>query len=62
MSWLFLASSNEDAKRLFDDLMKDYNKLLRPVQKPLQKLRISMKLKLSQIIKVVRKIGSISKE
>lgn len=45
--------SNEDAKRLFDDIMSGYNRLKRPVDKPNKVLTIKLKLRLSQIIDVV---------
>lgn len=48
-----LASANENAKRLYDDLMINYNKLRRPVERPKEVLTIFLKLKLSQIIDVV---------
>lgn len=50
---LSLVDCNEDAKRLFDDIMSGYNRLKRPVDKPHKVLTIKLKLRLSQIIDVV---------
>lgn len=47
-------SGNPDAKRLYDDLLSSYNKLVRPVVNTSDVLRVSIKLKLSQLIDVVR--------
>uniref|UniRef100_A0A5S6Q6T8 Uncharacterized protein n=1 Tax=Trichuris muris TaxID=70415 RepID=A0A5S6Q6T8_TRIMR len=44
------APANENAKRLLDDLLMNYNKLRRPVKNPLDVLTIKLKLRLSQII------------
>lgn len=45
--------SSPDAKRLYDDLMKDYNKLIRPVPSNTGTLNVSLGLKLTQLIDVV---------
>lgn len=45
---------NPDAKRLYDDLLSNYNKLVRPVVNTSDVLRVCIKLKLSQLIDVVR--------
>lgn len=42
-----------DAKRLYDDLLSNYNKLVRPVVNTSDVLKVSIKLKLSQLIDVV---------
>ncbi|CAD6184221.1 unnamed protein product [Caenorhabditis auriculariae] len=44
--------ANEDAKRLYDDLMVNYNRHRRPASSPHQPLTIKLKLRLSQIIDV----------
>lgn len=44
---------NPDAKRLYDDLLSNYNKLVRPVVNTSDILKVSIKLKLSQLIDVV---------
>ncbi|XP_075971202.1 acetylcholine receptor subunit alpha-like [Anticarsia gemmatalis] len=51
---LALAScaGNPDAKRLYDDLLSNYNKLVRPVLNVSDALTVRIKLKLSQLIDV----------
>ena len=44
---------NPDAKRLYDDLMSNYNSLVLPVANTTELLTIKMDLKLSQLIDVV---------
>ncbi|KAI5698050.1 hypothetical protein M8J76_009404 [Diaphorina citri] len=44
--------ANPDAKRLYDDLLSNYNKLVRPVVNTTDVLRVCIKLKLSQLIDV----------
>ena len=44
---------NPDAKRLYDDLLSNYNKLVRPVVNTTDPLTVRIKLKLSQLIDVV---------
>ena len=44
---------NPDAKRLYDDLLSNYNKLVRPVENTSDHLTVRIKLKLSQLIDVV---------
>lgn len=51
-------AGNPDAKRLYDDLLSNYNKLVRPVVNTSDVLRVCIKLKLSQLIDVVRKQAS----
>ncbi|KYN31141.1 Acetylcholine receptor subunit alpha-like protein [Trachymyrmex septentrionalis] len=46
-------AGNPDAKRLYDDLLSNYNKLVRPVVNTSDVLRVCIKLKLSQLIDVV---------
>ena len=46
-------AGNPDAKRLYDDLLSNYNKLVRPVINTTDVLRVCIKLKLSQLIDVV---------
>ena len=50
-----LVAANENAKRLYDDLMINYNKLRRPVRNPHEAVTIKLRLRLSQIIDVVSK-------
>ena len=46
-------SGNPDAKRLYDDLLSNYNKLVRPVVNVTETVTVHLKLKLSQLIAVV---------
>ncbi|KAK4008859.1 hypothetical protein OUZ56_013985 [Daphnia magna] len=41
---------NPDAKRLYDDLLSNYNKIVRPVVNNSDVLTVRIKLKLSQLI------------
>jgi len=43
---------NPDAKRLYDDLLSNYNKLVRPVSNISEAVTVHLKLKLSQLIAV----------
>ena len=54
-------SGNPDAKRLYDDLLSNYNSLVRPVINSTDKLSVTLKLKLSQLIDVVSFISHLSK-
>lgn len=45
--------ANPDAKRLYDDLLSNYNKLVRPVVNVSDAVTVKLKLKLSQLIDVV---------
>ncbi|CAH0729314.1 unnamed protein product, partial [Brenthis ino] len=47
-----VTAGNPDAKRLYDDLLSNYNKLVRPVVNTTDVLRVCIKLKLSQLIDV----------
>ena len=50
-------TGNPDAKRLYDDLLSNYNKLVRPVKNTTDPLTVRIKLKLSQLIDVVSDYG-----
>ncbi|KAJ8937657.1 hypothetical protein NQ318_011341, partial [Aromia moschata] len=59
LSWLTLgglaptpSSANPDAKRLYDDLLSNYNRLIRPVGNNSDRLTVKMGLRLSQLIDV----------
>ena len=52
--FLFQVNSNEDAKRLLDDLGNGYNSVVRPVSDPKDKIVLKLGLKLSQIADIVR--------
>lgn len=44
---------DQDASRLFEDLLADYNKLVRPVGNNTEALTVKFKLRLSQLLDVV---------
>uniref|UniRef100_A0A914V1Q4 Uncharacterized protein n=1 Tax=Plectus sambesii TaxID=2011161 RepID=A0A914V1Q4_9BILA len=48
-------SANADAKRLFEDLLSDYNKLIRPVGNSSAVLDVKFKMRLSQLLDVHEK-------
>lgn len=48
--------ANPDAKRLYDDLLSNYNRLIRPVSNNTDTLTVWLGLKLSQLIEVVSAI------
>lgn len=51
-------AGSPDAKRLYDDLLSNYNKLVRPVVNVTDVLTVRIKLKLSQLIDVVSRTFS----
>lgn len=48
-----VSASSYDAKRLYEDLLTGYNRLIRPVGNNTEKLIVYMGLKLTQILDVV---------
>ena len=48
-----LSDCNPDAKRLYDEILSNYNKLVRPVKNVTDSVTVKFKLKLSQLIDVV---------
>lgn len=52
-SYVALALANPHAKKLYDDLLSNYNRLIRPVSNNTEKLTVKLGLKLSQLIDVV---------
>lgn len=50
---------DQDAKRLYEDLLTDYNRLIRPVGNNSDRLTVKLGLKLSQLIDVVNNIEDI---
>jgi len=52
-AFVSIVCGNPDAKRLYDDLLSNYNRLIRPVTNNSQKLTVRVGLKLSQLIEVV---------
>lgn len=51
--YLETAGGNPDAKRLYDDLLSNYNRLIRPVANNTDKITVKMGLKLSQLVDLV---------
>ena len=51
-----LAALNREASKLYEDLLSDYNKLVRPVDNTSSTLIVTFKLKLSQLLDVVSAI------
>lgn len=45
--------ANPDTKRLYDDLLSNYNRLIRPVINNTETLTVRLGLKLSQLIEMV---------
>lgn len=45
---------NPDAKRLYDDLLSTYNRLIRPVSNNTDTVLVKLGLRLSQLIDLVR--------
>ena len=50
-------AGNPDAKRLYDDLLSNYNKIVRPVVNNSDVLTVRIKLKLSQLIDLVSSVS-----
>lgn len=48
-----IGKANPDSKRLYDDLLSNYNRLIRPVGNNSDRLTVKMGLRLSQLIDVV---------
>jgi len=48
--------SNPDAKRLYDDLLSNYNRLIRPVFNNTDTVVVKLGLRLSQLIDLVRSL------
>lgn len=46
-------SGNPDAKRLYDDLLSNYNRLIRPVSNNTDTIVVKLGLRLSQLIDLV---------
>lgn len=50
---LKIYEANPDTKRLYDDLLSNYNRLIRPVKNNTETLTVKLGLKLSQLIEMV---------
>lgn len=48
--------ANPDAKRLYDDLLSNYNRLIRPVSNNTETVLVKLGLRLSQLIDLVRNL------
>ncbi len=46
--------ANPDAKRLYDDLLSNYNRLIRPVSDHNEKVTVKLGLRLSQLVDLVK--------
>lgn len=53
LSFANLAVANPDAKRLYDDLLSNYNRLIRPVSNNTDTVLVKLGLRLSQLIDLV---------
>lgn len=51
------ARANPDSKRLYDDLMSNYNRLIRPVSNHTEKVTVKLGLRLSQLVELVSHRG-----
>lgn len=49
-----ICHGNPDAKRLYDDLLSNYNRLIRPVSNNNETVVVKLGLRLSQLIDLVR--------
>lgn len=50
---IVLTTANPDAKRLYDDLLSTYNRLIRPVSNNTETVLVKLGLRLSQLIDLV---------
>ncbi len=48
-----MTKANPDAKRLYDDLLSNYNRLIRPVSNHTEKVTVKLGLRLSQLVDLV---------
>lgn len=48
-----ITTGNPDAKRLYDDLLSTYNRLIRPVSNNTETVLVKLGLRLSQLIDLV---------
>lgn len=53
VSLLSFTQANPDAKRLYDDLLSNYNRLIRPVSNNTDTVLVKLGLRLSQLIELV---------
>lgn len=55
-------ASNPDAKRLYDDLLSNYNRLIRPVSNNTDRVLVRLGMRLSQLIDLVSHFNLYSKQ
>ena len=48
--------ANPDAKRLYDDLMSNYNRLIRPVSNHTEQITVKLGVRLSQLVELERSL------
>ena len=53
ISDILFTEANPEAKRLYDDMLTNYNRLIRPVGNNSDRLTVKLGLRLSQLIEVV---------
>ena len=56
-----LILANPDAKRLYDDLLSNYNRLIRPVSNHTEKVTVKLGLRLSQLVDLVSKLFTLGR-
>lgn len=65
LKWVIIVSlftfvrANPDAKRLYDDLLSNYNRLIRPVSNNTDTVLVKLGLRLSQLIDLVSKCNDL---
>ena len=65
LKWVIIVSllsctcGNPDAKRLYDDLLSNYNRLIRPVSNNTDTVLVKLGLRLSQLIDLVSNLRLI---
>lgn len=60
MNFCVVSFCNPDAKRLYDDLLSNYNRLIRPVSNNTDTVLVKLGLRLSQLIELVSSIHNQS--
>lgn len=53
LGFVHFGAANPDAKRLYDDLLSTYNRLIRPVSNNNDTVLVKLGLRLSQLIELV---------
>lgn len=60
LSLAHLSYTNPDAKRLYDDLLSNYNRLIRPVSNNTDTVLVKLGLRLSQLIELVSNLKKLT--